>query len=76
MVRAYVTIMTSAGTARDALAALRDLDAVEQANVVAGEFDIIAEVVADSERDLLVLVTENIQSIPGVGRTSTCIVLE
>ena len=76
MVRAYVTIVTMAGTARDVVAALRELDAVHRADIVAGEFDIVAHVEADSERDLLLLVTDAIQSIDGVGRTSTAIVLE
>lgn len=76
MVRAYVTITTRAGTSRDLVGALRALDAVRQADIVAGEFDIVAQVEADTEHDLLVLVTDAIQGLEGVGRTSTCIVLE
>lgn len=76
MVTAYVTIVTSAGTSPDVLEELRALDAVQTANIVAGEYDIIAQVAAETERDLLALVTEDIQSIPGVGRTSSAIVLE
>lgn len=76
MVDAYVTIVTAAGTSPDVLERLRDLDEVGKANIVAGEFDIIAEITAETERDLLTLITEEIQSIPGVGRTSSAIVLE
>lgn len=76
MVRAYVTILTSSGAAREALEAIRDTEEVSQADIVAGEFDIVAEVEAESERDLLSLITDEIQTIEGVGRTSTCIVLE
>ncbi|ELZ84198.1 Lrp/AsnC ligand binding domain-containing protein [Haloferax larsenii] len=75
MVEAYVTIQTGAGTARDVVEQLRTLDNVVKASIVAGEFDIVAEVEADSERDLLGLISDDIQQFEGVGRTSTCIVL-
>lgn len=76
MISAYVTIMTNAGTSQDIVDQLRALDPVDEAHIVAGEFDIVARVAADSQQDLLTIVTERIQSIEGVGRTSTCIVLD
>ncbi|KTG19452.1 Lrp/AsnC family transcriptional regulator [Haloferax profundi] len=75
MVEAYITIQTGAGTTRDVVEQVRTLDSVRRASIVAGEFDIVAEVEAESERELLTLITEEIQDIEGVGRTSTCIVL-
>jgi len=76
MVEAYVTIQTGAGTGPDVLERLRALKQVKKAHIVAGEFDIIAEVEAESEQDLLSLITEEVQTLEGVGRTSTCIILE
>lgn len=76
MVRAYLTIVTNAGDSPGVVEHLRSVDGVQQADIVAGEFDIVAQVTADSEQDLLHLVTRDVQSIDGVGRTSTCIVLE
>ena len=76
MVQAYVTIMTAAGTAKEAIDGIRSIEGVDTAHIVAGEFDIVAQVTADEERDLLQLVTDEIQPIEGVGRTSTYIVLE
>ena len=73
---AYVMITTAAGTSRELLSRIREIDGVRRANVVAGEFDLIADVEADSRQALLSLVTEEIQSLPGVGRTRTCVVLE
>lgn len=75
MVRAYVTVMTGAGTSESVVEAIRDLPEVTQADIVAGQFDVIAVVETGSERELLTLITEEIQSLDGVGRTSTCIVL-
>ena len=76
MVEAYVMIMTAAGTSPSILSSLRDVEGVHRANIVAGEFDIIANVEAASEQELLTIVTEEIQSLDGVGRTRTCIILE
>lgn len=76
MVNAYVTVMIAAGATKDVVAAIRELDEVTQADIVAGEFDVIAHVTTDSERDLLRLVTDEIQPLEGVGRTATYIVLE
>lgn len=76
MVEAYVMIVAAAGTTRDNLAALKDIDGVKRANIVAGEYDIIADVEAADTQHLLGLVTEDIHCLEGVGRTSTCIVLE
>lgn len=76
MVEAYVTVITAAGTAQEAIEGIRNVEGVEKAHIVAGEFDIVAQVTADEERDLLRLVTDEIQPIDGVGRTSTYIVLE
>ncbi len=75
MVSAYVTVTTGAGTSGAIVAAVRDLPEVERADIVAGQFDVIAVVETGSERELLRLVTEEIQSLDGVGRTNTCIVL-
>ncbi|WP_306059051.1 Lrp/AsnC ligand binding domain-containing protein [Natronococcus wangiae] len=76
MVEAYLLITTPAGTARSVLADLRELDAIVRANVIAGEFDIVATVEAENTHELLVLVTDEIQSLENVAQTRTCIVLE
>lgn len=76
MLEAYVMIMTGAETARSLLPTIRDIEGVKRANIVAGEFDIIADVEAESPQALLRLVTDDIQSLDGVGRTRTSIILE
>ena len=76
MVRAYVLIITSAGTSPEILPKLRELDGVVKADIVAGEFDIIAEVETETNHDLRELVAAEIQALTGVGATRTSIVLE
>lgn len=76
MIEAYVMITTGSGTAPDLLSTIREIEGVKRANIVAGEFDIIADIEAASSQDLLALVTSDIQSLDGVGRTRTCIILD
>lgn len=76
MARGYVTIMVTAGSPRDVLAQIRETDGVTHADPVVGRFDIIAEVEARSEHALLLLVTDELRSLSGVGRTHTCLVAD
>lgn len=57
----------------DAVAALDEVDYVV---VTAGSFDILAEVIAESDLDLLDIVSSKIRSIPGVTSTETFVYLK
>jgi Lrp/AsnC family transcriptional regulator for asnA, asnC and gidA len=56
----------------DALSALEEVDYVV---VTAGSFDLLAEVVAESDEDLLEIISDRIRSIPGVLSTETFVYL-
>ena len=76
MVRAYVMIMTTTGSSPSVVSTLRDIEAVERADIVAGEFDIIVLIAGGSPQELLTVVTEEIHAIEGVAQTRTSIILE
>jgi Lrp/AsnC family transcriptional regulator, regulator for asnA, asnC and gidA len=57
----------------DALAAMDEVDYVV---VVAGSFDLLVEVVAESDEHLLTIVSKRIRSIPGVLSTETFVYLK
>ena len=57
----------------DALAAMDEVDYVV---VTAGAFDVLAEVVCESDERLLELISEKIRSIEGVSRTETFMYLK
>ncbi|WP_433171121.1 Lrp/AsnC family transcriptional regulator [Actinoallomurus sp. CA-150999] len=57
----------------DALAAMDEVDYVV---ITAGSFDLIAEVVCESDERLLALVTKNIRGIDGVVSTETFVYLK
>jgi Lrp/AsnC family transcriptional regulator for asnA, asnC and gidA len=55
--------------------ALAELDEVSYVVMTAGSIDILAEVIAESDEDLLEIVSERIRRIPGVASTETFVYL-
>lgn len=53
MVRAFVMIETAAGSSEQAIERVRTVDHVTEAHIVAGEYDVIAEVDAPSVAEVL-----------------------
>ncbi|MFW6448227.1 MAG: Lrp/AsnC family transcriptional regulator [Halobacteriota archaeon] len=75
MVYAFVLLKTGSAASPAVLEALDDLPAVREAHVVAGEYDLIAEVEADEVHEILDLVSDTIQHIEGADETKTYIAL-
>lgn len=76
MVQAYVMIDIAAGTVEDVLSEIQSIEAVTEAHVVAGDFDVIAEVQGEVVRDILITVTREIRPLDGVGTTKSYICLD
>jgi DNA-binding Lrp family transcriptional regulator len=87
MPSAYIAVHTASGTSPEVLAAVREIEEVAEAHVVAGNYDLIIELEARSAghldyadspvtEQLLPIVTKEIQGIEGVGATRTYIVLD
>ncbi|PSQ04133.1 ArsR family transcriptional regulator [Halobacteriales archaeon QS_4_69_31] len=75
MVRAFIMVKTAAGKSEDLLTTIREIDGVEEAHIVAGQYDIIVEAVSDEVYDLMHSVATNIRDIDGVADTETYICL-
>jgi DNA-binding Lrp family transcriptional regulator len=75
MVRAFVMVQTAAGASGEVVAAVRDDERVRAAHVVAGEYDIVAEVEADEVYEVLQAVSDGIRSLDGVTDTRTYIAM-
>ncbi len=71
--RAYILIETQVGKSRDVAEALRSLPSVTSVDIITGAFDIIALVEAADMVSMADVVTGQVQSIPGVTRTITCV---
>lgn len=73
MVKAYIMVITGAGTTHEILPEIEAFDGVTEVNAVAGDFDIIVEVEVDDPSELLPTITSKLQGIEGVGTTRTYI---
>ncbi|WP_306056235.1 Lrp/AsnC ligand binding domain-containing protein [Natronococcus wangiae] len=76
MVHAYIMVKTAAGKSEGLLSSIRDLELVEEAHIVAGNYDIIAEVDTGEVYDILKAASSDIQGLEGVTNTKTYIAMD
>jgi len=76
MVRAFVMVKADSVDAETVLDAVLGVEGITEAHVVAGDFDIIAEVEAEEVYDVLGAAATDIRSIDGVTDTKTYVALE
>jgi len=70
----YILIRVDPGVEREVLEAILDLDEVEEAEHIYGEWDIVAKINIDDLEKLSEFILLTIRSIKGVRQTSTLIV--
>lgn len=75
MARAYVLVKTKVGNTQETQEALQAIPGVRTADVVAGEYDIIAVVEMPTAQELGQLVMREIHTLPGVASTTTYVVV-
>jgi len=76
MVSAFIMVKTAAGKSQELLSAIRDHEGIQEAHVVAGQYDIIVEGAGEEVYDVLHSVSTGIQDLDGVVDTRTYICLE
>jgi len=76
MVRAFVMVKTGAGESEATVEVVREIESVAEAHVVAGDFDIIAEVDAPEIYEVLHTASSSIQGLDGVVNTKTYFTLD
>ena len=67
----YVLINVEPGHEFQVHETIADLDLIEDATILFGEYDGIAKIMADDLHDIASLVVESIRQIPGVVNTKT-----
>ena len=72
MVAAYVLVQTDVGLAAEVAGQIAKLPGVTMAAAVAGPYDVIAKIEADTVDMLGTLVVSKIQAVEGITRTLTC----
>jgi DNA-binding Lrp family transcriptional regulator len=73
---AFVRIHTKVDDPRTLLAPIREAIGSEEADVVFGDFDILACMVGESLEDLKTRVIGSLRGIDGIGRTETLVVID
>ena len=76
MVRAFIMVKTAAGKSEQLLESIRGIDGVEEAHIVAGQYDIIVEGMGEEVYDLMHGVATNLRDLDGVVDTRTYICME
>ena len=71
---AYVLFKVASGTERDVSQKLIDFDEVMQADIVFGEYDVIARMTTENLDTLEDFVSEKVRTVPNVLVTSTMII--
>lgn len=75
MVHAFIMVKTASGQSEQLLGAVRDLESVSEAHIVAGDYDIIAEVDAGEVYEVLNTAASGIQGVEGIADTKTYVSL-
>lgn len=76
MVHAYVFVKTAAGGSDAAIGTIRELPGISEAHIVAGAYDIVAEVDVEDVYSVLQTASSEIQALDGIDETRTYIALE
>ncbi|EMA05468.1 Lrp/AsnC ligand binding domain-containing protein [Haloferax denitrificans] len=76
MVHAFIMVKTGAGESEQLLGPIRDFETVTEAHIVAGAYDIIAEVDTDAVYEVLKTASSRVQGLQGVADTKTYISLD
>ena len=73
-VLAYVLFKVSSGTEREVAQKLIEFDEVQQADIVFGEYDVVAKMLTTGLDSLENFVSEKVRTVPNVLVTSTMII--
>lgn len=76
MVHAYVLVKTAPGRSDPTIETIREITGITEAHIVAGEYDIVAEVTADDVYHILQTASSDIQALDGIENTRTYIALQ
>jgi len=76
LVRAYILIEMVAGHSRNLVESLQERQVVKELDRVTGPYDVIAVLEATDINRISDIVADEIHSLPGVVRTTTCVSLE
>jgi len=76
MVRAFIMVKTAAGKSAELQDRIREMDAVLDAHVVAGQYDVIVEAEGEEVYTVINAVATDLHNLEGIVDTRTYVCLE
>lgn len=73
--KAYVLLEAQAGKTDEALEKVKMINGVKNVSLVTGPYDLIIQIEAEDLKQLGRIVSEQVQIIPGVTKTITCVII-
>ena len=73
--RAYILLEAQAGKTDEALQRVKQIPGIKDVSLVTGPYDLIINIEAEDLKQLGRIVSEQIQIIPGVTKTITCVII-
>lgn len=73
-VKAYILVVTAVGKETDVANSIKKINGVKEANPVYGEYDVVAEIIAESLDELNKIIAQ-VRRDPSILRTVTLIVM-
>lgn len=73
MTLAFLLIATKVGNERSVVEKLLEFEETEEANILFGEWDIVAKIKTSNNRDMQTFILEKIRTLKGVTQTSALI---
>ena len=73
--RAYILLEAQAGKTDEALQKVKQISGVKDVSLVTGPYDLIINIEAEDLKQLGRIVSEQVQVIPGVTKTITCVII-
>ena len=71
--KAYVLVNIRTGVVKDVVEGLRQVESVIEANMTFGPYDAVVVIETEDINDVGAILTNEIQTIPGVLETLTCL---
>lgn len=76
MVHAFVMVKTGPGKSEAMVEAAREVEAVAEAHIVAGDYDLVVEVETEEVYEVLHAASTELQGLDGIENTKTYISLD
>jgi DNA-binding Lrp family transcriptional regulator len=73
MIKAYVLVVTTPGSTRGVVDAIRGIEGVVELHEVMGPYDVVVEIEVQSLSEVPAILSDKIRSVPGIESTTSLV---